>query len=74
MTSAKNNKLIYLPDHLIVRNVSKVFKENAEDERSDVYLRERLTYSLNMLYAYAEAMKPIRENDAWKEDKFNFGM
>lgn len=74
MTSTKNNKLVYLPDHLIVRNVSKVLKDNPEDESSDAYIRERLSYSLNLLYAYAEAMKPIRIGEAWKEDKFNYGM
>lgn len=72
--SNKNNKLVYLPDHLIVRNVSKVLSDNSEDESSDAYVKERLTYSLNMLYSYAEALKPIRESDAWKVDKFNFGM
>ena len=74
MTSTKNNKLVYLPDHLIVRNAGKVFMENAEDSSGDAYLRERLAYSLNMLYAYANAMKPIRESEVWMNDKYNFGM
>ena len=74
MTSSKNNKLVYVPDHLIVRNVGQILSDNPEDEGGDAYMRERAIYSLELLYAYAEALKPIRESALWHSDKFRYGM
>ncbi len=59
----KNNKLCYLPEHLIIRHAGKVLNENsaANDTKSDQYLRERIAYTLNILAVYAENFKNIRK-------------
>lgn len=76
MSSYKNNRICYIPEHVIVRNVEKILNENAEDnnESADAYFRERITWSLGILKGYAEAMKPMRENTMIHHDKFANGM
>ena len=76
MSSYKNNRICYIPEHVIVRNVEKVLNENAADNNpgADEYFRERITWSLGILKAYAEAMKPMRETAQLHHDKFGNGM
>jgi len=76
MSSYKNNRLCYIPEHVIVRNVEQVLNDNAEDNNreADGYFRERISWSLGILKAYAEAMKPMRESAQVHNDKFGNGM
>ncbi len=76
MSSYKNNRICYIPEHVIVRNVEKVLNDKAEDnnQEADSYFRERISWSLGILKAYAEAMKPMRESVQVHHDKFGNGM
>jgi len=76
MSSYKNNRICYIPEHVIVRNVETVLNENAEDnnQEADGYFRERISWSLGILKAYAEAMRPMRESVQIHHDKFGNGM
>ena len=76
MSSYKNNRICYIPEQLIVRNVEKVLNDKAEDneQEADGYFRERISWSLGILKAYAEAMKPMRESAQLHHDKFGNGM
>jgi NAD(P)H-dependent FMN reductase len=76
MSSYKNNRICYIPEHVIVRSVEKVLNEEAEDnnQEADGYFRERISWSLGILKAYAEAMKPMRESVQIHHDKFGNGM
>ena len=76
MSSYKNNRICYIPEHVIVRNVEKVLNDNMADNDAgaDGYFRERITWSLGILKAYAEAMKPMRETAQVHHDKFGNGM
>ena len=76
MSSYKNNRICYIPEHVIVRNVENVLNDNAEDnnQEADGYFRERIRWSLGILKAYAEAMKPMRESVQVHHDKFGNGM
>ncbi len=76
MSSYKNNRICYIPEHLIVRNVEKVLNEKAEENNvdADAYFRERISWSLGILKGYAEAMKPMRESVRIHHDKFGNGM
>ena len=76
MSSYKNNRICYIPEQLIVRNVEKVLNDKAEDnsQEADSYFRERISWSLGILKAYAEAMKPMRESVQLHHDKFGNGM
>ena len=77
MNALKNNKLVPIPDHLIIRNVSNVLNAIPEGER-DIALRERVQYSLHMLHQYAQALAPIRERHATqaypKQQEYCYGM
>ena len=76
MSSYKNNRICYIPEHVIVRNVENVLNDKAEDnnQEADGYFRERINWSLGILKAYAEAMKPMRESAQVHHDKFSNGM
>jgi len=75
--SSKNNKLCYIPDHLIIRHAGEIL--NAEPTTgdhagTDSYIRARITYTLNVFLKYTEALKTVRASNVWHNDKYNFGM
>ena len=76
MSSYKNNRILYIPEHVIVRNVVNVLNENPADnnEGADSYFRERISWSLDVLLAYAEALKSVRESGITLNAKFGNGM
>ena len=76
MSSYKNNRICYIPEQVIVRNVEDVLNDNAEDNKqeADSYFRERISWSLEILKAYAGAMKPMRESGQMHHNKFGNGM
>ena len=76
MSSYKNNRLCYIPEHLIIRNVENVFNENPQDnnQQSDIYYKERLNWGLNILQGYGKALKTMRSETEVSNDKFSNGM
>jgi NAD(P)H-dependent FMN reductase len=76
MSSYKNSRICYIPEHVILRKVEKVLNDNPadNDERSDSYYRERLKWSLKILREYAVALKHVRESGVTVSDKFKNGM
>jgi len=76
MSSYKNSRICYIPEHVILRKVEKVLNDDPadNDERSDSYYRERLQWSLKILKEYAEALKQVRESGVTATDKFKNGM
>lgn len=76
MSSYKNNRICYIPDHVIVRNVEKVLNDNPEDNDAgaDAYFRERIEWNLNILKQYAIGLKQVRDSGVTKTEKFNNGM
>jgi len=76
MSSYKNSRICYLPEHLIVRNVKSVFNSDAADNdaRSHDYLSGRLEYCLDMLGEYASAFRRIRESGKVSLETYSNGM
>ena len=76
MSSYKNNRICYIPEQVIVRNVESILNENAEDNNpgADGYFRERISWALGILKGYAEALTPMRESVQVHHDKFGNGM
>lgn len=76
MSSYKNSRLCYLPEHLIVRNVTQVFNANdaENDAEADNYLSGRLTYCLDMLGEYASAFRQIRASGKVSLETYTNGM
>jgi len=65
-SSYKNNRLCYLPEHLIVRNCMVVMNEDVSenDEGEHSYISERSLYCMKQLIAYADALTQVRSSGA----------
>ena len=76
MSSYKNNRICYIPEQLILRNVEKILNENSadNDELADEYFRERIDWALGILQGYSKALKTMRETTEIFHDKFGNGM
>lgn len=71
---AKNTRLVYMPDHVIVKDVCNVFNEDKPVSDDDQYLRDRLLYSCRMLKVYADAFVGIRAAGIYDRASYPFGM
>lgn len=76
MSSYKNSRLCYIPEHVIVRHVEAVLNGKAEDNNTDAdsYFRERIAWALNILKAYAVGLRQVRDSGVTESDKFSNGM
>ena len=76
MSSYKNSRICYLPEHLIVRRVGSVFNsdEAENDAKSQAYLSDRLNYCLEMLGEYAGVFRQIRASGKVSLDTYSNGM
>ena len=76
MSSYKNNRLCYIPEHVIVRHVETVLNDDAEKNNADTdkYFRERIFYALGVLKQYALALNDVRASDAASLQVFRNGM
>ncbi|BAZ92664.1 flavoprotein [Thiohalobacter sp. COW1] len=76
MSSYKNNRICYIPEQVIVRNVESVLNDNPDDNNPDAdqYFRERFEWSLGILREYALALRQVRASGATDTDKFKNGM
>jgi len=76
MSSYKNSRICYIPEHVIIRDVEHVLNDNTQDndERSDRFYRERIAWALGILKQYALALQQVRASGATKTDKFTSGM
>lgn len=61
-SSYKNCRICYLPEHLIVRSVGKIFNgKDDDDQRTESYISKRADACLGILLAYSDALKSARE-------------
>jgi len=81
MNGCKNNKLVAIPDHLIIRNVGDVLNigmgDTAISER-DHSIRHRIGYSLHSLHQYSQALGQVRQLQQQQpysqQDKYSYAM
>lgn len=74
MSSYKNSKITYLPDHIIVRHAEEVLNNQEVINEGDFLIRERINYSLKMLKVYNEAFLSVRQHKFLYEENFRNGM
>lgn len=76
MNSTKNNRLCYIPEQLIIRNVESVLNSDEKDNNQDAdgYFKERISFALGVLREYAVALKQVRASGVTHNDKFGNGM
>lgn len=76
MSSYKNSRIAYLPEHLIVRDAQRVF--NSDDADNDptahTYLHARLLYCLEILREYSLAFRQIRASGKTSLEPYPNGM
>lgn len=76
MSSYKNSRICYIPEHVIVRNVESVLNEDdsRNDSSRDGYFRARIAWALRILGAYAVALRQVRDSGVTGTDRFKNGM
>jgi NAD(P)H-dependent FMN reductase len=76
MSSYKNNRICYIPEQIIVRNVEQVLNEDPGENNpdADAYFRERIRWALGVLREYCLALRQVRDSGATKTDAFKNGM
>lgn len=74
MSSYKNSRICYLPEHVLVRHVEEVLNHEAAINENDRLIRERLNYALKVLIVYEGAFKTIRQQDFLYHSNFQNGM
>jgi len=82
MNAFKNNKLVAIPDHLIIRNVTEVLNSQSGGtialSEQDTNIRHRINYSLHTLHKYSQALASLRNeltnNPFENEEKYSYGM
>ena len=76
MSSFKNSRICYLPEHLIIRYVDTVFNDDPAKNKPEAqeYFESRLTYCLEMLKEYALAFRQIRASGKASLEVYTSGM
>ncbi len=76
MSSYKNSRLCYIPEHVIVRNVEQVLNEDPAQNNAgaDDYFRKRIRWALGILKQYGLALRQVRTSGATDTDQFKNGM
>jgi NAD(P)H-dependent FMN reductase len=76
MSSYKNSRICYIPEHLIIRKVERVLNDDPQqnDPDADRYFRDRARWSLDILLAYAHALGTVRSSGVADSDQFRNGM
>ncbi len=74
-SSYKNNRLCFLPEHVILRNVASFLQLfPAVDNDIQRSLHERLEYTLALLHEYAVALEKVRQSSVFNSGLFPNGM
>jgi NAD(P)H-dependent FMN reductase len=74
LTGAKNNRLCWIPDHLVLRGVGNLFVGDTPASPIDEQLRARVDSTLGLLLAYADALRAVRASGAADLARFPNGM
>jgi NAD(P)H-dependent FMN reductase len=76
MSSYKNSRICYIPEHVIVRHVESVLNEDTalNNADADEYFRARIAWVLGILREYAVALRQVRASGAIATERFPNGM
>lgn len=76
MSSYKNTQICYIPEHIIIRDVTKMLNPLSGEQPSeaDQYIRDRIQYALQILLAYSEGLAIVRDKNIFNYTKYPFGM
>jgi NAD(P)H-dependent FMN reductase len=70
----KNNRLLVIPEHVLVQDVEDVLQGPTPAGERDAWLRRRIEFALGILLAYARALAPVRASGITVHADFPYGM
>lgn len=73
-SSYKNNRLCYIPEHIIVRQANEMLHPGPVIDDNDARLRPRIDYALGVLGHYATALQAVRAAVDMSNPEFANGM
>jgi hypothetical protein len=74
ISSYKNTKICYIPDHIIIRDVNNVLNTVEPIDEADKRICARIDKTLDVLLAYTQAYISIKHIDCIKQDAIPYGM
>lgn len=74
ISSYKNTRLCYIPEHVIIRGVEKALHGDQPADARDAETRGRIAQGLHILTAYAQALIAVRESGAINYKDYPYGM
>ncbi|TGN19703.1 NADPH-dependent FMN reductase [Leptospira idonii] len=73
-SSYKNTRIVYVPDHVVVRHVESVLNSDTPETKEDEYIRKRIKYSISVFLEYVKALKLVRDSGVIDLKAFPFGL
>lgn len=74
MTSAKNTRVVYIPEYIVVRDADNMLNDVEPANENDAYIRDRARYALGVLVAYAESLQHVRSSGVTDYKTYPNGM
>lgn len=70
----KNNRLVYIPEHVLVQDVADVLAGETPTSERDAWLRRRIEFADRLLLEYTKVLAPIRSSGLTEHADFPYGM
>jgi len=74
MSGSKNNRLLVIPEHVLVQDVKDMLVGESPTGDRDAWLRRRIEFAGRILLAYAAALAPLRASGIAEHADFAHGM
>lgn len=74
MSSYKNTRVCFIPEHVIVRDAHNVMNGPEPASEADRKIRARMDYALKLLVEYAGALRAVRASGVVESARYPFGM
>lgn len=74
MSSYKNSRVCYLPEHVIIRQVEAVLNQDIPVGDDDNHIRTRIEFALKTLLCYEKAFKEISHQEFLQDKAYSSGM
>ena len=70
----KNNRVCFIPEQLIIRDVGKMMNGETPESEDDSYIRKRSSYALKVLEQYTKALIEVRKSGVIDHKTYANGM
>jgi NAD(P)H-dependent FMN reductase len=70
----KNNRLLVIPEHVLVQDVTDMLVGDSPGNKRDEWIRKRITFANRLLLEYGKALGSIRASGLTDDADFPYGM